>query len=166
MKKNHFLVQIIIFILFLISGLLSNKVKAAPLDPPLYFGLTALRSETNMGYAMGNPDSGAEKIWNIVQYTDNSYKYFTEANVYCIKADTGFTNTNKTDVYNVSYNMKTERQAIASKNDILKGLVEDGQYDNLLALADILYIPGVSTEAEREQLLEKSGAYDVLKIQD
>ena len=163
MKKNHFLVQIIIFILFLISGLLSNKVKATPLDPPLYFGLTALRSETNMGYAMGNPDSGAEKIWNIVQYTDNSYQYFTEANVYCIKADTGFTNTNKTDVYNVSYNMKTERQAIASKNDILKGLVEDGQYDNLLALADILYIPGVSTEAEREQLLEKSGAYDVLK---
>src|SRR5699024_10506415 len=84
-------------------------------------------------------------------------------NVYCIKADTGFSNATKTDIYDVTYNMKTEKDAIAKQNDILKGLINNGQYDNLLALGDLLYVPGVSTKSEKEQLLEESGIMDILR---
>ena len=163
MKKNNIIIGAFIFILVFISSLFLEKVEAKEiLNPKIYFGIIELR-ESGMGYAMGNPSTGAERIWNIVQYTDESYTNSKEANVYCIKADTGFSNATKTDIYDVTYNMKTEKDAIAKQNDILKGLINNGQYDNLLALGDLLYVPGVSTKSEKEQLLEESGIMDILR---
>ena len=163
MKKNNIMIGVFVFILIFISNLFLEKVEAKEiLNPEVYFGIVELR-ESGMGYAMGNPSTGAERIWNIVQYSDTSFTNFEEANVYCIKADTGFSNATKTDIYDVTYNMKEEKGAIAEQNDILKGLIEDGQYDNLLALGDLLYVPGVSTQSEKEQLLEKSGVMDILR---
>ena len=163
MKKNNIMIGVFVFIFIFISNLFLEKVEAKEiLNPEVYFGIVELR-ESGMGYAMGNPSTGAERIWNIVQYSDTSFTNFEEANVYCIKADTGFSNATKTDIYDVTYNMKTEKDAIAKQNNILKGLIEDGQYDNLLALGDLLYVPGVSTQSEKEQLLEKSGVMDILR---
>ena len=163
MKKSRIIFTIIMFITCLITALFSNKVQAAPLTPVRYYGIAELRDTTQMGYAMGNPSQGAEKIWKIVRYSNTSYNDPTEVNVYCIKADQGFSNQSRTEIYDVSYNMKTERTAIAKQNDVLKGLVNGGQYDNLLALADLLYFKDASTLSEREQLLDASGANDVVE---
>ena len=166
MKKNKIIFSIIIFIFVFITAFMNNQVQAAPLNPNLYFGIAELRTTTNMGYAMGDPDSGAEKIWKIVQYSNTNFDDPTEVSAYCIKANVGFTDEGSTDVYDVSYNMKTERDAIAEQNDILHHLVNDGQYDNLLALADLLYVKGVSTQAERQQLLDESKASDIVEKSD
>ena len=159
MKKKTIIIGIIIFLLVLISNLISYKIKAADLVPNLYYGIIEKRTETDRGYAIGNPNSGGSKIWNIVKYTSSTYEYFEEDNIYCVKAEVGFSNENKTEAYDVSYDMKNERETIAQRNDILKGLVNGGQYDNLLALADFIYIPGVSSEQEKKQLLEDAGIY-------
>ena len=166
MKKSRVIVTSIIFILFLITALLNNEVQATPVNPVVYFGIAEIRTTTQMGYAMGDPAQGAEKIWKIVKYSNTNYNDPTEVNAYCIKADQGFSNESATDIYDVSYNMKTERNTIAEQNDVLKGLVNGGQYDNLLALADILYIKDVSTASEREHLLEASGANDIVEKSD
>ena len=166
MKKSRVIVTSIIFILFLITALLNNEVQATPVNPVVYFGIAEIRTTTQMGYAMGDPVQGAEKIWKIVKYSNTNYNDPTEVNAYCIKADQGFSNESATDIYDVSYNMKTERNTIAEQNDVLKGLVNGGQYDNLLALADILYIKDVSTASEREHLLEASGANDIVEKSD
>ena len=163
MKKSRIIFTIIMFITCLITTLLSNKVQAAPLTPVRYYGIAELRDTTQMGYAMGNPAQGAERIWKIVRYSNTSYNDPTEVNVYCIKADQGFSNQSRTETYDVSYNMKTERDTIAKQNDVLQGIVNGGQYDNLLALADLLYFKDASTLSEREQLLDASGANDVVE---
>ena len=181
MKKSRIIFTIIMFITCLITTLFSNKVQAAPLTSERYYGIAELRETTQMGYAMGNPAQGAERIWKIVRYSNTSYNdptevnvYCikadqgsyndpTEVNVYCIKADQGFSNQSRTEIYDVSYNMKTERTAIAKQNDVLNKLVNGGQYDNLLALADLLYFKDASTLSEREHLLDVSGANDVVE---
>ena len=166
MKKSRIIITSIIFILFLITALLSNNIQATPVEPVIYFGIAEIRTTTQMGYAMGDPVQGAERIWKIVKYSNTNYDDPTEVNAYCIKANQGFSNESATDIYDVSYNMKTERKAISGQNDVLEGLVNGGQYDNLLALADILYIKDVSTASEREQLLNASGANDVVDKSD
>ena len=166
MKKSRIIFTIIMFITCLLTTLFNNKVQATPLTSVRYYGIAELRESTKMGYAMGDPDAGAERIWKIVRYSDTSYTDPTEVNVYCIKADQGFSNQSRTETYDVSYNMKTEKDAISAQNDVLKELVNGGQYDNLLALADILYVKDVSTVADREQLLNASGANDIVKNSD
>ena len=166
MKSRKILFILIIFIVCFISAFLNQTVQATPMSEKLYFGIAEIRTTTNMGYAMGDPDSGAEKIWKIVQYSNTSYNDPTEVSAYCIKANTGFAGAGSTDTYDVSYNMKTEKTEIAAQNDILNHLVNDGQYENLLALADLLYVKGVSTQAERQQLLDDSGANDIVEKSD
>ena len=166
MKRSRIIPIIIIFILFLATALFSNKVQATLVEPVLYFGIAEIRTTTNMGYAMGDPNQGAKKIWKIVQYSGASSNDPTEVSAYCIDAETGFSNTGDKAKYDVSYNMKTESGAITAQNDILNKLVNGGQYDNLLALGDLLYVKGVSTEAERKQLLDASGANDIVENSD
>ena len=166
MKRSRMISTIILFILFLTTALFSNKVQATPVEPVLYFGIAEIRTTTNMGYAMGDPNQGAKKIWKIVQYSGASSNDPTEVSAYCIDAETGFSNAGDKAKYDVSYNMKTESSAISVQNDVLNKLVNGGQYDNLLALGDLLYVKGVSTEAEREQLLDASGANDIVENSD
>ena len=166
MKRSRIIPIIIIFILFLATALFSNKIQATLVEPVLYFGIAEIRTTTNMGYAMGDPNQGAKKIWKIVQYSGASSNDPTEVSAYCIDAETGFSNTGDKAKYDVSYNMKTESGAITAQNDILNKLVNGGQYDNLLALGDLLYVKGVSTEAERKQLLDASGANDIVENSD
>ena len=115
MKKSRMIVTIVMFILFLLTALLNNKVQAMPVEPAIYFGIAEMRTTTNMGYAMGNPEVGSKKIWKIVKYKGESTNDPTEVSAYCINAETGFTNTGDKDKYDVSYNMKTERERDAKE---------------------------------------------------
>ena len=160
------LITISIFVAFIFS---QNMVFATVTENPIYLGITEImtRNEPNMGYAIGDPNTNqqtgmAAKIWNIVKYSSESSKDLTQANIFCVKAGVGFSDTKRREKYDVFYNMKTERETIKAQNDVLKELVEgtikDGdktisRYDALLAAIDMLYLPGKSTEAEKTQLL-------------
>ena len=120
--------------------------------------------EFYMGYGINTPGSGGAKIYNIVKYNDDTSSNHSTVDFYCVKAGIGFTSVsgvqNNRQRYNVSYNMKTERSEIAkltSDNDVYKNLVEKdingiNRYDALLAALDMLYIPGKSTDAEKQNL--------------
>ena len=170
MSKQKIIKSLIALLLVMVLAMIPNMANAANLNPSLYFGITELRSETGMGYAIGNPSTNgatgrSAKIWNIVQYSGENTNDPTEVNVYCVKAGVGFTEgegVRQVQEYNLQFDMYTERDTIASQdantNKVLYNLVNGGHYNELLALANLIYIPGESTDAEREQLLDESGA--------
>ena len=167
MKNCRLIIVSLILMLFLISGILFNTVIAETMSPPLYFGITELRtlSTPNLGYAIGDPNTNgvtgsAAKIWNIVKYSNSNFADPTEVNVYCVKAGVGFSDTKKTAEYDLKFDMIKDKQQIAAQNSVLNGLVNNGHYDELLALADLLYLPGQSEQSERTTLLNNAGIYD------
>ena len=167
MKKCKLISASLVLILFLISGILFNTVIAESMSPPLYFGITELRtvSTPNLGYAIGNPNTNgvtgsAAKIWNIVKYSNSNFADPTEVNVYCVKAGVGFSDTKKTAEYDLKFDMIKDKEQIAAQNSVLNGLVNNGHYNELLALADLLYLPGQSEPSERTTLLNNAGIYD------
>ena len=167
-------IKYILFIMIILMTILSTKVNAAELNPSLYFGITELR-ESGLGYSIEDPNSNQEtgtaaKIWNIVQYDNATSNTYKEVNVYCVKAGVGFTEgagTKEIQEYNLYFDMYTERDEIAKQdsdtNQVLYNLVNGGHYNELLALANIIYIPGESTQAEKETLLKEAG---VLALQE
>lgn len=170
-KRMTLLIVSIVFAIILMA--IPNKASAATtLTTPLYFGVNEFRSGTtpeNMGYAINNPyDNGSTtdsivgtKIWQIVKYNSSTDTNYTTGNYYCVRSGVGFSDTNKKAEYNISYDFKTEKDAIASSaNTVLQSIVNNGYYNNLLALTDLLYLNGVSTESEKTALLEAAGIYE------
>ena len=168
MKKITLLILSFIFAIAFMA--IPNIVSAAtPLTPSLYFGIQEYRNGTtpaNMGYAINNPDANGSttasivgtKIWQIVKYNSLSDTNYVTGNYYCIRSGVGFSDTNKKAEYNISYDFKTEKEAIKnSGNTVLNSIVTNGCYENILALADLVYLKGVSTETERDELLESAG---------
>lgn len=168
MKKITLVIVSIIFAI--IFMLIPNKASASTtLTTPLYFGVQEFRNGTtpeNMAYAINNPYGNGSttqsivgtKIWQIVKYNSKTDFNFNTGNYYCVRARVGFSDTNKRAEYNISYDFKTEKNAIASSgNKVLQSIVNNGYYNNLLALADLLYLNGVSTEAEKTALLQTAG---------
>ena len=157
LKKIFFIVISIILFSLLFIG---NKSKAADENLPLYLGIQEYRTNTdpkNMAYGIGNPDrNGSEvadikgaKIWDIVKYnsmSDNNYD--NTVNYYCVKAGIGFRNTGDKATYNVAYDFKEDRNTMLglNNNDPVKSIVQDEAYYKILALADLMYIPGESEE--------------------
>ena len=167
MKNCRLIIVSLVLILFLISGILFSTVIAETMSPPLYFGITELRtlSTPNLGYAIGDPNTNgvtgsAAKIWNIVKYSNSNFADPTEVNVYCVKAGVGFSDTKKTAEYDLKFDMVKDKEQIAAQNSELNGLVNNGHYNELLALADLLYLPGQSEPSERTTLLNNAGIYD------
>ena len=167
MKNCRLIIVSLVLILFLISGILFSTVIAETMSPPLYFGITELRtlSTPNFGYAIGDPNTNgvtgsAAKIWNIVKYSNSNFADPTEVNVYCVKAGVGFSDTKKTAEYDLKFDMVKDKEQIAAQNSELNGLVNNGHYNELLALADLLYLPGQSEPSERTTLLNNAGIYD------
>ena len=167
MKKCRLIIVSLILMLFLISGILFNTVIAESMSQPLYFGITELRtlSTPNLGYAIGDPNTNgvtgsAAKIWNIVKYSNSNFADPTEVNVYCVKAGVGFSDTKKTAEYDLKFDMVKDKEQIAAQNSVLDGVVNNGHYNELLALADLLYFPGQSEPSEKTTLLNNAGIYD------
>ena len=173
MKTKKILLGVSILIIAFIVGSMQNIVFATNATTPLYLGITELRtnSEPNIGYSINNPNAGGKYIWNILEYTssgDNaSLKADGHKNIYCVKAGVGFSDIKKRATYNVFYDMKTEREKIKQQNDVLKSIVEGtikiddntsiSKYDALLALGDMLYLTGESSESDKTALLEAAG---------
>ena len=173
MNKKRITLLIVSIVFAIILMVIPNKVSAATtLTTPIYFGIQEFRSGTtpeNMAYAINNPyDNGSTtdsivgaKIWQIVKYNSKTDANYTTGNYYCVRAGVGFVNTGDIAEYNISYDFKTEKTAIASSgNTVLQSIVNNGYYNNLLALADLLYLNGVSTDTERTALLEAAGIYE------
>ena len=172
MKKKRITLLIISIIFAIILMAIPNKASAVTtLTTPVYFGIQEFRSGTtpeNMAYAINNPyDNGSTtesivgtKIWQIVKYNSKTDVNFNTGNYYCVRAGVGFVNTGDIAEYNISYDFKTEKTAIASSgNTVLQSIVNNGYYNNLLALADLLYLNGVSTDDDKKALLDDAGIY-------
>ena len=161
-KVKILLVLLLIGIIYFCFG--KNEVQAKQLSTPLYFGINEMRtlSTPNLGYAIGNPrnndqDGKGIKLWNILKYSTSTSNDPTEVDVYCVKSGVGFANdTHRRATYNFEFNMYTEREEIAAKSTTLNGLVNGGHYNELLALANILYLAEDETE-DLEAYLKKAG---------
>ena len=180
MNKRNVIVSMVISIIIILLMIIPNEVKAVTtpttLTPPLYFGIREYRTTDteSLGYAIKNPyDNGSTpesivgaKIWEIVKHTSSDGSGTgTPGNYYCVRAGVGFSDTNKIATYNISYDFKADKDIIAtSGNEWLQKIVTNGYYNNLLALTDLLYLPGKSTITERTELLRAAGintnAYD------
>ena len=171
MNKKKITLSVIIASIFTVVLMIApNIVKAStPLTTPIYFGINEFRSGTtpeNMSYAIGNPLANTTeanhgtKIWQIKKYKSETDSNPTTGNYYCVRAGVGFSDTNVTARYTISYDFKTEKNQIASStNNVLKNLVNSEYYNNLLALADLLYLryDNMSTETEKTALLSAAG---------
>lgn len=171
MSIKKITLAIVSVMLAFVLMIIPNSVKAATnLTTPIYFGIREFRDGTtpsNMAYAINDPrTNGASvsqinglKIWEIVKHNSNSASSTaTVGDYYCVRAGVGFSDTTKIATYNISYDLKTEATAIAaSGNRYLKALVENGYFNHLLALTDLLYLKDSSTPAERTALLTAAG---------
>ena len=172
MSKKKIILAIVSIIITIMCIIIPNIVKASTtLTTPLYFGVQEFRSGTtpeNMSYAINNPYANGSttdsivgtKIWQIVKYNRSSGGSFNTGNYYCVRAGVGFSDTTQIAEYNISYDFKTEKSQIeSSSNTYLKKIVSNGYYYNLIALTDLLYLNGVSTDNEKTELLEAAGIY-------
>ena len=149
---------ILIGIVYFIFGI--KPVEAATMSTK-YFGINEIRtlSGEDFGYAIGDPKGSGAKIWNILKYSSSISNDPTEVDVYCVKAGVGFSNTHRLASYNLSFDMYKDRTAIAAQNDTLNGLVNGGHYNELLALANLIYLPETESEEELISYLERAGIY-------
>ena len=169
-KKSILAIAIILFGLIIFGS--QNVSKASTeVNPPLYMGVQEYRTDTdpaNMAYGIGNPDRNGsdnasmvgKKIWNLVQYDSaDAVSFDNTKNYYCIKAGVGFRNIDERATYNIAYDFIKDRNEIAnSNNDAIKGLVSDQNdiYYKILAMIDLMYIPGESTEQEKTELINNA----------
>ena len=167
MKMKRMCMVVALVSIFIINILLcSNMAYARTPNTPLYIGITELKLDSNMGYAIGDPNSGGAKIWNLIQYQSETSNSYSENNIYCLKAGAGFTNVDKRATYDVFYDMKKDKSTMGAQNQntILKELatktleLEGGtqisQYSAILAVLEQCYFSKTSTEADREALLK------------
>lgn len=172
MSKKKITLTIMSIVIVILIMIIPNIAKASTtLTTPLYFGINEFRNGTTpdkMGYAIFNPyANGATedsivgtKIWQIVKYDSKTSNNMITGNYYCVRAGVGFSDTNKRAEYTIAYDLKTEKDKIEkSGNTVLNKIVTNGQYNNVLALADLVYLKGVSTDSEKTALLNAAGIY-------
>ncbi len=165
--KKIMISVIMIMMLMVFIGLPTTAYATTQYMGVVPFMTNGAPAEPSMGYAINNQ----AVIWNIVKYASaDATTYSTTDNIYCIKAGVGFADpnveiTNLKKPYDVFYDMKTQRETIKNQNEVLKTLVENtitdengktiSCYDALLAVLDMLYLPGESDPAEVANINEK-----------
>ena len=172
MSKKKITLTIMSIVIAILVMIIPNIAKASTtLTTPLYFGINEFRDGTTpdkMGYAIFNPyANGATedsivgtKIWQIVKYDSKTSNNMITGNYYCVRAGVGFSDINKRAEYTITYDLKTEKDKIEkSGNTVLNKIVTNGQYNNLLALTDLVYLKGVSTDSEKTALLNAAGIH-------
>ena len=172
---------IIVFaVTFLFQANLSYATVATGSDIKT-FGITELMeyNEPNWGYSIKDPtvatDSTAMKIWNIVEYIDDSNT--TEANAFCLYAGKGFSESVKKANYNVYYDLaslkaeiddnypniseapdyiQTLYNALYNNNytvDTETRTLDFNKYGAILAALDMFSMP---SETDRREIIEKA----------
>ena len=165
MNRKSFAKSLIGILLTLCLVIFPNVANAKTLSPSLYFGIQEIEVGSSIGYSIGDPKANGDsqtggpsaRLWNIVQYNSSIAVNPSKVNVYCVRAGVGFTEGDGirgTQEYDLEFDMYTEREQISAEdantsNKILHNLVNGGHYNELLALANLLYLPGESTSAER-----------------
>ena len=173
MNRKKIILSLVAVVTFITFALMQLVTYAATLQPPKYFGITELR-DNGIGYAIQDPNHGGTKIWNIVKYSSDQYSDPTDGNIYCLKAGVGagFNSLDRRAAYNLGFDMKTEKTAIAAVNNTLASITQGNvsvesstvdKYNSILALADLLYLKQygssdttASTEAEKAELLRSA----------
>ena len=170
--RNVLLANLILILTIALAIIPTGNVFATVATTPKYLGVTEIRTNStpNMGYAIGDPNTNqatgnAAKIWNIVEYanaTGTALKANGSQNMYCLKSGVGFTNTKKIVEYDLFYDMKTERDQMKAKYEVLKSIVDGtitlsdntviNKYDAILALGDMLYLHGETEEQKTAYL--------------
>ena len=174
MMKKIIKILMILSVAIMIIAIKSNVVLAKEQNPAIYFGITEKMTynDPSLGYAIENPNDpqkNAIKLWNFIKCkSSNPGDGIEDVYAYCLKAGIGFSTaaqsgTAEARPYDVYYDMKTEKDLIKAQNNILRDLVEkqitldDGTqiniYDALLAVIDMMYVPGESEESEKENLI-------------
>ena len=170
MSKRKVILSMLSIMFVIVLMIIPNKVSAVTtLTTPMYFGVNEFRGTNpdSFGYAIGNPyDNGdinsivGAKIWQIVKYNGPTDTNSNTGNYYCVRAGVGFSDTNLRAEYNIAYDLKNDKALLAaSSNKYLQKIATNGYYNNLLALSDLLYLKGVSTDAEKTSLLNSAGIY-------
>jgi len=172
MSKKKITLTIMSIVIAILVMIIPNIAKASTtLTTPLYFGINEFRDGTTpdkMGYAIFNPYANdatedsivGTKIWQIVKYDSKTSNNMITGNYYCVRAGVGFSDINKRAEYTITYDLKTEKDKIEkSGNTVLNKIVTNGQYNNLLALTDLVYLKGVSTDSEKTALLNAAGIH-------
>lgn len=161
-------IGILILCIFAIAAIGQAKsVLATDATTPLYVGIKRTDPDATWGYAINNPlnGSGANSawIWNLISYKSAAATEYYNTKLYCLKANTGTWNTSSASsivTYNRKYNMDTEVSTILSENPsntIVSGLTNGAYYKQILWTLSNVYVPGVSSSAERANLLTSAG---------
>ncbi len=179
MKTKSKIVFIIICITLMLTMVMKNISYATTVtnaSDKLYVGITELRKNDtpNWGYAIGNPNDGGSKIWNLEEFTaatGSDLKPSGSKNIYCLKSGLGFRNTNERKTYDFYYDMKSEKGKIAN-HGVLSSLVngtivtkigdkteEVSTYGSILALLDMFYLLNNDNDVKMEYL-SKAGIDD------
>lgn len=165
-------ITVVMFGVFIFSSVAEVNAKS---ETSIYLGLSPFMTmNPNFGYAIGGDFSNNKKddwanreaaqIWNILKYkgTDSSSGYENIEDIFCLREGEGFLNaageydTEVIKEYNESYNMKTDKTDVNSKiHDWNKTIDGVNQYDAILAVLDLFYVKGNSTEY-RQSLLENA----------
>ncbi len=166
------LITIMVFAIFMLGEAI--MVYATEQTPPVWMSISDFMVESPpFGYSIGLPGNGGVKLWNIKKQLSENAGY-EKADIYCIKEGVGFTTASSSgsvrkQSYNRHYNMKTERNTIKSENQntettkLVDGTIDGGisQYNALLAVLDMLYLPSQYTAEEKET--EKQNIVDIIK---
>ena len=170
-RKIFYLFSMTVLIFISLIFMWENKSEAASdVNPPIHIGVQEFRTNTdpvNMAYGIGNPDANGsttaemvgKKLWDFVQYDSQDGVVFDNtSNYYCMNAELGFRDINERETYNFSYDFTNERDKILNSSNIyIKNLVQnEDKYYSLLALMDLMYIPGESTEREKTNLINNT----------
>ena len=134
------LILITIFAMTIMIG--TKQSKAATNEK--YIGVIEDRytdesQENTIGYSIGIPGAGGEKIIDVVTYSDEAgHNISSEGNYYCAKAGVGFRN-GTVKKYDLKYNLIEDKDEILNSSKAhLEGIKEN--YYKLLALSDLLYL--------------------------
>ena len=165
MKLKKVFLGITMIILIASFLIMPEIVYATKANTSMYLGIVEYRtnSEPNMAYSIGEPGTeGAHIIWNMVEYVsgDNiNYK-----NIFCLNPASGFTDgISSRDEYDTYYDMKREIDTVKGLSSLPKLndtiTLSDSStvsvYNAILALGDLIYLPGESTQEEKTELLNK-----------
>lgn len=157
MKTRKLIGALIIFIIAI--SLLSVFSKTNAETASYKLGIVRLR-ESGYGYKITPTGSNEKTIWKIVSYDSNGGVHYDNP-IYCIKAGQGFgdswtsENISNTVDYNVSYDIKKDKETLKTKFNTISMFNDETVYSQVLWLLDNLYIPGKSTESEKQALLSK-----------